>query len=75
MKYISLALLISLSAHASKLSLPNTKTREAMVLNLSQEILRLDGEGFIPRVNRPESWDSTFNDWRKRPGKQKIFTI
>jgi hypothetical protein len=59
MKYIFLTLLISLSAQAKDLSLPNAKTRQAMVLNLSQEILRLDGEGLIPRANRPESRDAT----------------
>jgi hypothetical protein len=49
------------SAFASpkELPLPNAQKRKAMVLNLSQEILRLDGEGLIPRVNRPESWEST----------------
>jgi len=30
-----------------------------MVLNLSREIQRLDGEGLIPRKNRPESWADT----------------
>jgi len=39
--------------------------RQAMVLNLSQEILRLDGEGLIPRVNRPESWESTMQQLAK----------
>lgn len=39
--------------------LPSEKQRREMVLNLSREIQRLDGDGLIPRKNRPESWEET----------------
>lgn len=49
----------SLFASTKELQLPSAEKRQAMILNLSQEIIRLDGEGLIPRANRPESWEAT----------------
>ena len=46
-------------SNTSALTLPSPETRRSMVLNLSQEILRLDGDGLLPRANRPESWEVT----------------
>lgn len=56
--FISLLSSVAL-ANEPNLKLPSEKQRQEMVLNLSREIQRLDGEGLIPRKNRPESWDDT----------------
>lgn len=64
-------MVVSAFASAKELPLPTAEKRKAMVLNLSQEILRLDGEGLIPRVNRPESWESTMQRLAKEAGEAK----
>ncbi len=60
MNYIFLFLLISNIAKAQEtLKLPPPSVREQMFRQVVSEINRLDGEGLIPRVNRPETWQIT----------------
>jgi len=42
-----------------KISLPISEQRKALFQSFVSEINRLDGEGLIPRFNRPESWETT----------------
>ena len=58
-------------AKTKELALPNTEKRQAMVYNLSREILRLDGEGLIPRANRAESWETTIQRLSKEAAEAK----
>ena len=39
--------------------IPTAKMQNAMVIAIRDEMLRLDGEGLIPRENRPESFERT----------------
>ena len=48
----------TISSQADKV-LPAPNTRREMVLSFVEEINRLDGEGLIPRKNRPETWEQT----------------
>jgi len=41
--------------------LPKAEIRKAMVLELSKQVVRIDGEGLLPRENRPESWGKTID--------------
>jgi len=41
------------------LSLPNPELRRSMMQKLAEELVRIDGEGLIPRSNRPETWENT----------------
>ncbi|MGZ3775050.1 MAG: hypothetical protein ACXVCY_14265 [Pseudobdellovibrionaceae bacterium] len=47
------------SVSTSSLTLPSANTKMQMVTSLKDEIDRIDGEGLLPRSNRPESWDKT----------------
>ncbi|MGZ3733174.1 MAG: hypothetical protein ACXU9U_05500 [Parachlamydiaceae bacterium] len=47
------------SVSTSSLTLPSANTKMQMVASLKDEIDRIDGEGLLPRSNRPESWDKT----------------
>ncbi len=38
---------------------PSAQTKKQMLAALVQEINRIDGEGLVPRSNRPESWEKT----------------
>jgi len=39
--------------------LPKPEVRKVMVLELAKQVGRIDGEGLLPRENRPESWGKT----------------
>ncbi len=41
--------------------LPTSKIQKEMVIAIRNEMIRLDGEGLIPRKNRPESFQKTTN--------------
>lgn len=44
---------------ADRRQLPSPEIRKAMVLDLAKQVQRIDGEGLLPRANRPEPWDKT----------------
>ncbi len=48
----------TISSQSQKI-LPAEAVRREMILNFVKEINRLDGEGLIPRKNRPETWEQT----------------
>jgi len=45
--------------NVSKLELPKVEIKKKMVLELVREMERMDGDGLLPRDNRPESWTNT----------------
>lgn len=49
----------SIALSQSDPKLPNQKDREQLFNQVVSEINRLDGEGLIPRFNRPENWKTT----------------
>ncbi len=53
------------------LSLPSEVARKEMFQRFVEEIDRLDGEGLIPRYNRPESWKVTTLRLEKEAGEAK----
>lgn len=56
---ICLLLTSCLGFAQSEPKLPNKKQREQLFKQVVSEINRLDGEGLIPRFNRPEDWNVT----------------
>lgn len=60
MKITLIILFIASVAYSqSEPKLPNQKEREQLFKQVVNEINRLDGEGLIPRFNRPEDWKTT----------------
>ncbi len=46
-------------ANKDSLALPSAEARMQMVSKLKEIIDRIDGDGLLPRANRPETWEST----------------
>ena len=46
-------------------ALPSGETQRKMVLSIRDEMIRLDGEGLLPRKNRPESFKKTTDQLAK----------
>lgn len=62
MKIFFLALFLTQFTQAQDApKLPNSTEREHLFKQVVSEINRLDGEGLIPRYNRPEDWTTTTN--------------
>jgi len=57
---VILIVILSIKCFADEvITLPNAELRKKAFENFVSEINRLDGEGLIPRFNRPESWRVT----------------
>ncbi len=69
MKYLFLALINASLLFATEL--PNETIRLKIFDKMIEEIERIDGEGLLARINRPESWKATIAHLRKKAASAK----
>lgn len=62
---------LSLATNEKVPKLPNSDQRRKMVAELKKEIDRIDGDGLIPRENRPEKWDVTLDRLQTEAAKSE----